>query len=237
MRKATAMGWLLHALVGCSTTSNQPNPQESVPRGSSEERSAIIIRELRNDGSVALRTLNREALSKEQETRVFQLKHLFPPAIDPVNPRENIEDWEPFGLVESLMTHDIRWRTVGRVQFDRNTNRFIVRDSLHVLDRVEEALKGIEPASDSSRLQKMLEAREAAEAEEMALKLGRPLPKPRERGHLMIGRIPALLRNVRDAVASLGPEQSAEEVLREPLLDLRNEIDRIYGVPRPPREY
>jgi len=106
-----------------------------------------------------------------------------------------------------------------------------------VLDRIGELLKAIDPdPSESDRLQKLLEEREATERANLKASGIEP-GGPRERGHLRLGRIPELLKKASDAVASKKPEQSNREVLRGPLLDLRDEIDRIHRVPRAPREY
>ncbi|MCI0655700.1 MAG: hypothetical protein L0170_01350, partial [Acidobacteria bacterium] len=146
---------------------------------------------------------------------------------------------EVFSVVESLLTRDVRWRNVGRVKFDSSSACFIVRDTPPVLDRIADLIRELEGDSPSARLQELLRVREEKEAEEFAARRGVPraAPKVQEQGHLKLGRIPELLKKVSDAVASTKPGRSQREVLRRPLLDLRDEIDRIHKVPRAPREY
>lgn len=242
MKKWVAIGVSFHFLVGCTTSSKGIDiSQEPVLRHTPEQTDQITIRELGADGRISLRRVSRDALLSEQGTRIFQLKYIGPPAIDLNDPQGRIEDWELFSVVESLLTRDIRWRNVGSVKFDSSIACFIVRDSLPVLDRIGDLISGLDGDSPSVRLQELLRAREEQELEDFAARGGVPYTKAahkvQEQGHLKLGRIPELVKKVSEAVASRSQEQSQREVLRGPLLDLRDEIDRIHKVPRAPHEY
>ena len=242
MKYWVVIGVSLHFLVGCTMSSKEIEiSQESAVRHTPEEEGQVTIRELGVDGRISLRKVSRDALLGEQGTRVFPLRWIEPLWIDPNDPKGRIEDWEMFSVVESLLTRDIRWRNVGSVKFDRSSFCFIVRDSLPVLDRIGDLIGGLDGDSPSVRLQELLRAREEQEAEDFAPRGGVPYTKAahkgREQGPLKLGRIPELVKKVSDAVASMKPEQSQREVLRGPLLDLKDEIDRIHKVPRAPRDY
>jgi len=114
---------------------------------------------------------------------------------------------------------------LGRLEFDPQTACFIARDTVLVLDRIGDLLSVLDP---SDRLRMWLEAREAEETGRRHLK--------RERGHLRLGRVPELLRNAHEALLSVPPGDEQRGALRQPLLNLRNEIDRIQGNPSVPRE-
>lgn len=217
-------------------SSSYPRPEASNESAENRDTSGtpkeLTIRELGADGRVVMRNVSADALLREQETRVFRLREIRLPYIDPKDPTARIEDWEFYAVVEALLTRDTIGKRVGLLNFDSQTACFIVRDSVLVLDRVGALLSAIGDDSTSDKLRELLRAREEAERVAMGLKPSEHDRKPSPRGHLKLGRLPELLEKVRVALAwRLEAGQSQREVLRGPLLELKGEIDRVHRGP------
>jgi type IV pilus assembly protein PilQ len=111
-----------------------------------------------------IRIIHPDELLKQMETRVFQLKYISPPSVyqakvepgktligQPLVPPASIEDLlNRFVLVQTLKTvlsKDSTNRTMGILNFDPQTNVFVVRDTKLILDKVQEiiTLLDVEP--------------------------------------------------------------------------------------------
>src|SRR5258706_7595450 len=104
-----------------------------------------------------IRIIHPDELLKQMDTRVFQLKFIQPPSLYtakvesgktlsgvPLSPPSSIEEMlRRFVLVQTLQTvlsKDSVNRTLGVLNFDPQTNVFVVRDTKVVLDRVGEII-------------------------------------------------------------------------------------------------
>jgi type IV pilus assembly protein PilQ len=104
-----------------------------------------------------IRIIHPDELLKQMDTRVFQLKFIQPPSAytakveanktlsgQPLTPPSSIEELiRRFVLAQTLQTvlsKDSGNRTLGTLNFDPQTNVFVVRDTKLVLDRVEEII-------------------------------------------------------------------------------------------------
>ncbi|HUR38307.1 MAG TPA: secretin N-terminal domain-containing protein [Planctomycetota bacterium] len=111
-----------------------------------------------------IRIIHPDELLKQMEVRVFQLKYISPPSTyqakvepgktlvgQPLQPPTSIEDLlNRFVLAKTLNTvlsKDSGNRTMGILNFDPQTNVFVVRDTKLILDKVQEiiTLLDVEP--------------------------------------------------------------------------------------------
>lgn len=240
------LSWLSFSAVaillgscGAQPAPEQPRPTEDVVRDAPED-GIIPLRELDAEGRIRVRRILPDDFLNELQTRVFQLKQIQPPQIDPKIPgATRVEDWEFYAVVDALLTRDVHGKRLGKLVFDAQTACFIARDTALVLDRVGDLITEVEGESPSGRLQELLRAEEEKEAEEFAVLSGVPKAdrKVREQGHLKLGKLSELMRKVQEAVVSVqwGDEQRA--ALRQPLLNLKDEIDRIQGREKQRRYY
>jgi len=136
--KWTTLGFAFHFLLGCTASFEGPDGVE--PTGKAikddtktreryEEGSLLTIRELGVNGSITLRKVSLDDLSREHAFRVFAVKGIEAPHMANNDPRAGIEDWELFGVIKALLTRDVRWAEVGKMDFDRQTAVFIVKDA------------------------------------------------------------------------------------------------------------
>lgn len=111
-----------------------------------------------------IRIIHPDELLKQMETKVFQLKYISPPSIyqakvepgktligQPLQPPTSIEDLlRRFVLAQTLQTvlsKDSGNRTIGILNFDPQTNVFVVRDTKIILAKIQEiiSLLDVEP--------------------------------------------------------------------------------------------
>jgi hypothetical protein len=230
---------ILLGSCGAQPAPEEPRPTEDVVRDA-PEKGIIPVRELDAEGRIRVRRLLPDDFLIELQTRVFPLKQILPPQIDPAIPgATRIEDWEFYAVVDALLTRDIHLKRLGKLVFDAQTACFIARDTALVLDRVGDLIRRVDVDNPSDRLQELLRAREEKEEEDFAVLHGVPKAdhKVREQGNLELGQLPDLMRKAHEVVASvqLGDEQRA--ALRQPLLNLKDEIDRIQGREKQRRYY
>jgi type IV pilus assembly protein PilQ len=108
-----------------------------------------------------IRIIHPDELLKQMDTRVFQLKFISPPPVytakvepgktlagQPLTPPASIEELiRRFVLAQTLQTvlsKDSSNRTLGTMNFDPQTNVFVVRDTKLVLDRVGEIISQLD---------------------------------------------------------------------------------------------
>src|SRR5262249_34845529 len=104
-----------------------------------------------------IRIIHPDELLKQMEIRVFPLHYISPPSLyqakmepnktlegRPLQPAQSIEEiLKRFVLAQTLQTtlsRDSGGRILGSLQFDPQTNVFVVRDTKLVLDRVGEII-------------------------------------------------------------------------------------------------
>ncbi|MBV8880219.1 MAG: hypothetical protein JO332_09665 [Planctomycetaceae bacterium] len=111
-----------------------------------------------------IRIIHPDELLKQMDTRVFQLKFISPPSIyqakvesgktlegRPLTPPSSIEEvLKRFVLAQTLqavLSHDSGNRTLGTLNYDPQSNVFVVRDTKSTLDRIGEiiTLLDVEP--------------------------------------------------------------------------------------------
>ncbi len=111
-----------------------------------------------------IRVIHPDELLKQMETRVFPLRYIQPPPtyqakveqgklIDgrPIQPASSIEEIEKRFILrrtlETTLSRTSAGKVLGTLDFDPQTNVFIVRDTKQVLDKIQEiiALLDIEP--------------------------------------------------------------------------------------------
>jgi type IV pilus assembly protein PilQ len=111
-----------------------------------------------------IRIIHPDELLKQMETRVFQLKYIAPPSLYsakieptktlsglPLTPPASIEELlKRFVLAQTLqavLSRDSTNRVLGTLNFDPQSNVFVVRDTKVILDRVGEiiSLLDVEP--------------------------------------------------------------------------------------------
>jgi type IV pilus assembly protein PilQ len=111
-----------------------------------------------------IRVIHSDELLKQMETRVFRLKYIQPPPLygakvvetqfisgRPIQPPTQIEELlKRFVLkqaLETVLSKNAAGQTLGKLDFDPQSNSFVVRDTKVVLDRIGEivALLDVEP--------------------------------------------------------------------------------------------
>jgi len=112
-----------------------------------------------------IRIIHPDELLKQMETRVFQLKYISPPSVyqakvepgktligQPLTPPASIEDLlNRFVLAKTLQTvlsKDSGNRTIGILNFDPQTNVFVVRDTKIVLNKIAEIIAQLDVEPD-----------------------------------------------------------------------------------------
>ena len=206
------------------------NEAHHVQSALEQVRELVLVRKPGLDGQVAIRQKYPKEFLALTETRVFTLKTLQPPGPPESPPGYKIwtpphkynwliaaptvtptaDSWELIGVVEALLTRTGNGGTLGKMDFDTQTNSFIIWDTSPVLDRIVYVLKVIEKGPDSQ-------------------KPGMP-PGPDKgltTGRLKVGRVSELLLATHEALSKLKPGYVQRGVLRKPLLELKDEISRI----------
>ena len=111
-----------------------------------------------------IRIIHPDELLKQMDTRVFQLKYISPPSVytakieptktlsgTPLTPAQSLEEiLKRFVLAQTLQTvlsRDSSNRILGTLNYDPQTNVFVIRDTKVILDRVGEiiTLLDVEP--------------------------------------------------------------------------------------------
>lgn len=199
--------WALAAAVLLGSCAQAATPEPPPPI---HDEGRIAVRELDVEGRVRIKRVKDEVF-KSMETRVFRIRYIQPPEVRRGVPEsKQVEDWELYAVLDALLTRDVNNRRMGRMDYDWVSGSFVVTETHPVLDRMEELLWILD--TDERRTQ----------------------DPPRARGHLNLGRVPELLRRAHEALlpSLKSVEKGAQrEMLRQPLLDLKQELDRIHKAP------